>query len=230
MAVALANGLDAWVDCPHCGEKFLAPANPALVSLGEGQKYPGFRPTRAKSRLVLKVDKMAQLYEIGIQESLPGQKRRLIMAAVAAFLLALSLYAYLLIHSWRDAASLAGASPLATEAGSRHPYGEEDFKADLLNFNRWARDKFLSNYSIDYSGHSSRLFKHAVSRLAPYECQDFTSLTLNAKKKAGVSITGHCYDRRLASPTISVEWRGREAIVSVPGSAEAIRVELFPGG
>ncbi|MDR2421839.1 MAG: zinc-ribbon domain-containing protein [Deltaproteobacteria bacterium] len=227
-SVDLADGRDAWVVCPHCGEKFLALANPAFVSYDVRPKDSQFKPSRVKSRLILKVDKMAQLYEIGVQGASSGQKRRLALAVAAAILVAFGLYAYLLIHSWRGAASLAEASPLATEVGERRPYRETDFKADLLNFKRWSRDKYLSNYSIDYSGYASRLFKHAVARLAPSECQEFTSLTLNASKKAGVSLIGHCYNSRLANPSISIEWKGREAIVSVPGSAEIINVELFP--
>jgi DNA-directed RNA polymerase subunit RPC12/RpoP len=223
----LANGQDEWIDCPNCGEKFLAQANPAWVTPSPWSKEPGFKPTKAKSRLVLKVDSMAQLREIGFLENAPGQKRKLLLAAVAVVAIGLFLFLFLLVTSWRNAQSLAEAS--APPRGSPlEAYEEKDFKKDLLNFYHWSRDKFLSNYTIDYSGHSSRLFKYSMARLAPQECQEFSKLTLNAVSKAGIKILGHCYDSRRPNPVIFVNWKGRQAILSTPESAETLHVEIYP--
>ncbi|MDR1872500.1 MAG: zinc-ribbon domain-containing protein [Deltaproteobacteria bacterium] len=228
VAVNLTNDQDRWVVCPSCGEKFVAPANPAWVTLGDHKVAADFKPTRAKSRLVLNVDKMAQVYEIGLPERAPGHRRKMIMAVSALLLLGLGLYGYLILSSWREATSLVENSPTPTGVGAVN-YTEDDFKKDLFNFHRWGKNKFFSNYVVNYSSDSSRFFKYAISKLAPNECQEFTSLTLNSTRHAGVSVKGHCFEERLADPILQVDWQGQYAVLSVPAvNREIFRVPIFP--
>ncbi|MDR0548769.1 MAG: zinc-ribbon domain-containing protein [Deltaproteobacteria bacterium] len=228
LIATLAVGQDSWLNCPHCGEKFLAPANPALVSLNAAPLAKGFKPAKAKKRLVLKVDSLGQLYEIGVLDQSLSQKRRIALALIVVVAIGLGLYGLLLVASWREAHNLSAPTLPPEVIAPIAAYDDGDFRQDLYSFSRWSRGKFLSNFEIDYSGYSSRLFKYAIKKLAPKDCQEFTSLTLNALDQGGVKITGHCYQTRLANPTILVNWRGREAILTTPESSEIITVELYP--
>jgi hypothetical protein len=226
--VRVAKDPNDWATCPECGEKFLTKAQPAWPDLMERpQLNLRLNRSRKAASLFLKVDAVSQLYEIGVLDSAPAQDRKTIMIALLAVIIGVLIYGRFIVGEFQNAADLAEPyTPPTTLIGSS--YGEKAFIADLSAFHRWSREKALINFPVTQSGPASRLFKYAMARLAPDECQEFTSLTLSTKAKASVHITGQCFDAKLSNPTALVRWRGREALVTVPDSLEVISVVIYP--
>jgi hypothetical protein len=232
MSAPLKKGRDNWATCPWCGEKFLAHSQPDWRSLELAQEpaRPNYRPTmtrRPLERLVFKVDSVSQIYEVATLDYPPGWKNRLSLVVVGIILLGGGFFANFLINSWREAQSLRDTYPEPTSVKSQ-AYDETAFRADLVRFRRWLRDKSLTSFVIDYSGSTSRLFKRAMTQLQPNECQEFTSLTLRSWGRGGVKITGQCYDEKRPSPTILIAWKERQAILSSPNSSEIMNVVIYP--
>jgi hypothetical protein len=157
----------------------------------------------------------------------PGKKRKTLLVALVAVFLVVLVYGHLILSSFREAETLVD-NPTPAPKSEPTTYTYNDFTRDLLDFRHWARDKRLKNYIIEYSGHSSRLFKYAIAQLAPDKCQEFTSLSLSASKQVGVSITGQCFHSNLANPTANIQWRGRSAIVTVADVRKVLNVEIYP--
>ncbi|MDR1396051.1 MAG: hypothetical protein LBK52_07780, partial [Deltaproteobacteria bacterium] len=227
-------GSSGWTACPRCGEKFLArPA--ALWPLPEEAPPPGAfrkrRPWRAR-KVTYAGDNVRQVYEIGIAENELPLKRKFALAALAAGVLFLVFYGRLLVSSWQSAGELIDPVVHPRTATVSQAYGQSSFEQDVVSFFRWTRGRHLNDYPIDRSSISSRLFKYAVARLAPDECQEFTSLTLNSLAAGqplgpGVRIIGQCYNSALEDPQVLVRWSGREALLSVPAKTEVLSVTLF---
>jgi DNA-directed RNA polymerase subunit RPC12/RpoP len=224
---------DQWVMCPQCGERFLDNrTDPVLAALGEAPVSTNFRPKKVSFRTNATVsygpDLVRQVYEVGVVEYPPGRKKKIIITASVVVFVFLLLYGRLLVSSWQEAEELVDKIPPAKVAAVSEVYGDQAFQKDMIYFFRWSKDKSFSRDVINTSGNVSRIFKYAMARLAPGECQEITSLTLSSTGGGGVRMVGQCYNENQSNPVVLVSWPGRQAVLSVPNSREIIDVTIFP--
>jgi hypothetical protein len=173
-------------------------------------------------------DKVSQIYEIGILEHTPGQKKKIFLYAALAVFVFLVFWAKIVISSWRAAGDLTGDNPQAVLAAATVSYDDRAFYQDILKFRKWSKNRTFANYVLSQPDMSTRLYKYAIARLSPDRCQEFTTLTLNSRPRGAITMVGTCFQERLASPVLDIDYKDRSAVFSVPESREVIQIDIFP--
>jgi hypothetical protein len=225
---------DNWTLCPLCGEKFLAGRDSRTWLVLEGSpRKTDFGRTKVigdggRIDLGYATDKVSQVYEIGILEYLPGQKKKIFLYAALAVFVFLVFWARIVISSWQAAGDLTDDNPQAVLAATTVSYDDRAFYQDILKFRKWSKNRTFADYVLSQPDMSTRLYKYAIARLSPDSCQEFTSLTLNSRPRGAITMVGTCFQERLANPVLDIDFKDRQAVFSVPESREVIQKDIFP--
>jgi hypothetical protein len=135
--------------------------------------------------------------------------------------------ALILRSSWRSANSMADLqqASLPTVAA---PYGLDDLAYDLKSIQAATVAKTFVDRKVDFTGHESRVYKYAVSQLAPKACQSITALDIITNEPtAGLLMTGTCFNSAEIPAGVKIFWRGREATIVIDGFERSGRLDVL---
>ncbi len=234
-------GAGAWARCPKCRNRFfIRPPEPEGPPAGAPPAAEADR-NDLRRRILRRVrgSAAAEAYASRTLEAGPEPEVLVFPEATlsprACLALGLALLALPLIligvffksaSSWRPAPPPPTTQVAVIDETKRIAY----LKGDLLQLrNRMMRWRRLQ-YSVEYTGSESRVFKHYAARLLPPSvCGDITRLELRSERPSrGFTATATCLDRRHGLVDMEIGWVGRGAVISFPAYRVTEEVELFP--
>jgi hypothetical protein len=146
---------------------------------------------------------------------------------VVALLLIFLAEAIILRLSWRSASSL-------TEANQSPPtpivaaYGPAELAYDLKNLQENTVNRTFVDHRVNFTGNESRIYKYAVSKLAPRACQSITALTVYGRvPSSGLLMTGTCLNQNELAAGVKVVWNGRRATLYIDGHERAGNLDIL---
>lgn len=222
----------AWVTCPTCSERFII----KLDDLSFNEPPPAAKAKQVPIGSPIKETK-PHMYRLWTQEQVgelevtildpvtPIVRRYWGIGLVIALALIFLAEALILRSSWRSANSMAELQqPSAPTVAA--PYGEEELASDLRTLQADSVARNFVDREVNFTGPESRVYKYAVSRLAPNACQSITSLNLFAREpSAGLLLTATCYDPSGTAAAVKVVWHGREATLFIDGFERSGRLD-----
>jgi hypothetical protein len=146
---------------------------------------------------------------------------------VTALLLIFLAEALILRSSWRSANSMVGlqqnSKPLAPTA-----YSLDELVLDLRSLQAGTVNNTFVDRTVDFTGNESRIYKFAVSQLAPNSCQSITRLNIQSNEPSReLDMIGTCLNRTERPVTIRVVWNGRYADVFPEGQGRTNRLNVL---
>ena len=226
----------AWARCPKCQERFFIKP-PALV---ETAPAPEAAPSPTRDRSAAEQKLLARIKAkkgLEAQTSLDGPFDAtglvvfpdpevfytpyfIVLGFIVAGLLGFFIQAF-------NSAPIPAPLPPPPPRPSVTEYGEEAFRADLTTLRRQLANKVRTNRRIEFSGPESRVFKFALARLAPNECQEIIRIRLwSGQLLEGFQAEADCLERGRRTPRLTVRWATDPVQVSLAGQRQRLTVSL----
>ncbi|MDR2387746.1 MAG: hypothetical protein LBE80_09220, partial [Deltaproteobacteria bacterium] len=146
---------------------------------------------------------------------------------VVALLLIFLAEAIILRISWRSASSLSEANqnPPRQVVAS---YGPSELAYDLRVLQENTVNRTFVDRKVNFTGNESRIYKYAVSQLAPRACQSITALSLYSRvPSSGLLMTGTCLNRSEMPAVLEIVWKGRRASLYIDGHERAGNLDIL---
>jgi hypothetical protein len=87
---------------------------------------------------------------------------------------------------------------------------------DLLSLRNEHSYKRKISSIIDYKSKEIRVYKHIIQELAPFYCQELSSIhLLSHKPSESIKMRGVCKDKTMASANIEIKWVNNVAVIDV---------------
>jgi hypothetical protein len=144
-----------------------------------------------------------------------------------ALLLIFAAEAFILRSSWHSANSMAELqqASLPMAAGV---YGLNELAADLKTMQAGYGSYRSVDRKVSYTGLESRVYKYAVSQLAPDSCQAISAVNLWSREpSSGLVLTATCYERDEPAASVRVSWNGRYADLYLDGKDRLARLNVL---
>jgi predicted Zn finger-like uncharacterized protein len=226
----------AWVTCPSCAERFIIKLDDQ--SFNEPQAASLVQPGDVAAQGTAK-GKKPHMYRLGSQEQIgelevtvldpitPVVRRYWGLGLFMALLLIFVAEALILRSSWRSANSMADLQQ-ASEPAAPGAYGIDDLANDLRTLQEGSTSSRYIDRRVAYTGLESRIYKFAVSQLAPDSCQAISAVSLWSREPAsGLVLNGTCLDRDGLPASVRVSWSGRYADLYLDGQDRLARLNVL---
>ncbi|MDR3134558.1 MAG: hypothetical protein LBU69_00515 [Deltaproteobacteria bacterium] len=135
--------------------------------------------------------------------------------------------ALILRSSWRSANSMTELQQNSRPTALA-PYGQAELAYDLRSLQEATFNASYVDRKIDFTGNVSRVYKRAVSELAPNNCQSVTAIRLASNQpSAWLQLSGTCFNQGERPATVRVEWNGRYANLVIEGFERSGRMDVL---
>jgi predicted Zn finger-like uncharacterized protein len=230
----------AWVTCPSCSERFIIKLNdqsftepqtttaPQTTTPHGAMAVPGAtKEIKPHMYRLWNQEQVSELEVTILDPVTPMVRRYWGIGLVAALLLIFLAEALILRSSLRTANSMTelqqNSRPQAPQV-----YGLDELALDLRSLQIGTVNSTFVDREIDFTGHESRIYKYAVSQLAPGNCQSITRLNLQSNEPGRwLNLIGTCFNQSERPATIRVAWNGRYADLFVDGHARSTRLNVL---
>jgi predicted Zn finger-like uncharacterized protein len=226
----------AWVTCPSCSERFIVKlddlsfseaANPPKPKLPAAPNDSKNKETKPYMYRLWTQEQVGELEVTILDPVTPIVRRYWGIGLGIAIIVIFLAEALILRSSWRSANSMTELQQNSRPTALA-PYGQAELAYDLRSLQEATFNASYVDRKIDFTGNVSRVYKRAVSELAPNNCQSVTAIRLASNQpSAWLQLSGTCFNQGERPATVRVEWNGRYANLVIEGFERSGRMDVL---